>query len=368
MEAIFATVPMVSHSIDSLLLLFGKAPIFLAGMSSIILVKSSATDSGRWSCSKLSTLFNNFQAISLRATALLRRDIGQFVAILYTIFFCFFLYIAALFHVSMGCVHPTTLTPDVLVLQHFEKTATLLPIGFSTGTQIYVDNCSVVWKISRKTDPAAVQRIHTKNTLIISLPACPYIRTPTSVKKLTKKVVCTCTPFVGPDLFEWIQTPFSWDQAAAYLEDICNGIRWLHRHNIGHGDIKPENVVIGTNNAQLIDFDFSGPFKDWKYCGTPTYIAPLEIVKEWNHISRRMDVYAYGKTILVVLFFYSVHTSSKTARWLYEPYISELSRHTYTGKQKKWGDLAFQCCRKVPPINVSLHQPAPWDLATQASI
>tara|TARA_B110000091_G_C13728066_1_gene437767 strand:+ start:294 stop:1061 length:768 start_codon:yes stop_codon:yes gene_type:complete len=254
----------------------------------------------------------------------------------------------------MGCVHTNALTPDVLVLQHLEKTATLLPIDFSLGTQVYVDNCNVAWKICSTGFTDTAQTIQANNTLIMSLPTCPYILAPFAAELLSTTVVCTCMPFAGPDLFEWLQTPFSWNQAVGYLVDIAKGIRWLHQHNIGHSDVKPENVVIGTDNAQLIDFDFSAPFEDWKYCGTKYYMPPPTIVKRWHKqsIAKRMDVYAYGKTILAVLFFYSVHTSQKTAKWLYEPYITESSKHQYTGKQEKWANLAFKYCRKVPPTTI----------------
>jgi|TARA_B110000858_G_scaffold198353_2_gene264213 serine/threonine protein kinase len=166
-------------------------------------------------------------------------------------------------------------------------------------------------------------------------------------------------PSAKIDLFEWVQQPFSWETAAGYLTDVARGILWLHRHGIGHGDIKPENVVIGTENAMLIDFDFSVPFKEWHYCGTPYYIAPGNLIKKWKgpncDISRRMDVYAYGKTILTVLYFYMEHSSEKTSDWFRKPYIAKNCQHGYTGQQQVWGDLAFECCRQVPCLEILEH-------------
>ena len=253
----------------------------------------------------------------------------------------------------MGCLQTTAVTSEILVLQSLQQTATLLPLEFSTGTVLYVDKCNIVWKISKDLDNDVAQLIHANNTLIMSLPACSFILAPTATEQLSESVVCTCIPFAGPDLFEWIQTPFSWEQAVVYLVDIAKGITWLHKHKVGHGDIKPENVVVGKATAQLIDFDFSVSFENWHYSGTRYYMVPLDIVKSWktdnSTSSQRMDVYAYGKTILTVLYFYSYHTSPKRTRWINKRYITKEDRHTYTGKQAIWADLAFLYCSQIPP-------------------
>lgn len=51
----------------------------------------------------------------------------------------------------------------------------------------------------------------------------------------------------------------------------------MHSQKIVHRDVKPENILLGTNFcAKLTDFglacNVSGPL--YRVCGTPTYVAP----------------------------------------------------------------------------------------------
>uniref|UniRef100_A0A0E0MQ55 Protein kinase domain-containing protein n=1 Tax=Oryza punctata TaxID=4537 RepID=A0A0E0MQ55_ORYPU len=48
-----------------------------------------------------------------------------------------------------------------------------------------------------------------------------------------------------------------------YLRDIISGLMYLHSHNIIHGDIKPDNLLITSNgNVKIGDFSVSQIFED----------------------------------------------------------------------------------------------------------
>ena len=118
----------------------------------------------------------------------------------------------------------------------------------------------------------------------------------------------------GPDLFDFLvvadtsseagqsvvdkQFPVQWsllqqelieckakrhDTAVRYLRGVCEALAHLHRHGIVHGDIKPENIVVGTDGCvRLIDLDmasFNGhPINDQKTgLGTPEFMPPEHI-------------------------------------------------------------------------------------------
>ncbi|XP_022764819.1 serine/threonine-protein kinase GRIK2-like [Durio zibethinus] len=72
------------------------------------------------------------------------------------------------------------------------------------------------------------------------------------------------------------------DETAArrYFKDIIAGLIYLHSHNIVHGDIKPENLLLTKGGSVKIgDFSVSQAFEDdndelWRCPGTPAFTPP----------------------------------------------------------------------------------------------
>jgi hypothetical protein len=64
-----------------------------------------------------------------------------------------------------------------------------------------------------------------------------------------------------------------------FSRQLVDGVSFLHRHNIAHLDIKPQNIVVREMQLFIIDFDISvrvdGPdaLID-RWCGTPQWMAP----------------------------------------------------------------------------------------------
>lgn len=84
------------------------------------------------------------------------------------------------------------------------------------------------------------------------------------------------------------------------VRQICQALGALHAAGWTHGDVKPENVVVGSNgHVTLIDLAFahqgtlmaSAPFR-----GTPDYAAP-ELLVNASASSPASDIYAAGRIL-----------------------------------------------------------------------
>ncbi|KAL5223562.1 hypothetical protein ABZP36_010201 [Zizania latifolia] len=87
-----------------------------------------------------------------------------------------------------------------------------------------------------------------------------------------------------------------------YLRDIISGVMYLHSHNIIHGDIKPDNLLITINgNVKIGDFSVSQIFEDdddmlRRSPGTPVFTAP-ECCQGLTYHGRAADTWAVGVTL-----------------------------------------------------------------------
>ena len=50
---------------------------------------------------------------------------------------------------------------------------------------------------------------------------------------------------------------FAEKEAAYYLRQVNEGLKYMHSENILHRDLKPENIMLVNNVAKLADFGWS---------------------------------------------------------------------------------------------------------------
>lgn len=108
----------------------------------------------------------------------------------------------------------------------------------------------------------------------------------------------------GEDLVGWrnrIRRLLTPDEALGFMQPLCSAVSAIHRAGFLHGDIKPDNVLVGDDGrVRLMDLGLArrtGPErkKVVGWGGTPDYMAPEVLLGEVDHrYVERVDVYALG--------------------------------------------------------------------------
>ncbi|GLJ42547.1 hypothetical protein SUGI_0882070 [Cryptomeria japonica] len=112
----------------------------------------------------------------------------------------------------------------------------------------------------------------------------------------------------GGDLSSYIQCHgrVSEDTARHFMRQIGSGLKMLREHHVIHRDLKPQNLLLSTNDSNAVlkiaDFGFARPLQPQglaeTMCGSPLYMAP-EIMLEQKY-DAKADLWSVG-TILFQL-------------------------------------------------------------------
>ncbi|KAH9600413.1 Protein kinase domain [Trypanosoma melophagium] len=92
------------------------------------------------------------------------------------------------------------------------------------------------------------------------------------------------------------------------FRQLLNGLERIHQANVVHRDIKPENLLLSKERTQLMisDFGFACCAPPGRLlhrpCGTLKYCAPELLVRSPEYDGRKVDVWAAGVTLYVMLF------------------------------------------------------------------
>ncbi|NDZ97635.1 protein kinase [Streptomyces sp. SID6673] len=83
--------------------------------------------------------------------------------------------------------------------------------------------------------------------------------------------------------------------AMAYMLEVLPAVGYLHSVGLVYNDVKPENIMVGSDEVKLIDLGAVSPINGYGHLyGTPGFQAP-EIVKTGPQIAT--DIYSIGRTL-----------------------------------------------------------------------
>lgn len=108
-----------------------------------------------------------------------------------------------------------------------------------------------------------------------------------------------------------------WHELHRPVADVLDALRFLHQLGIRHGDVKPDNIIVGPNHRGfLIDLGCARAIgaPNTLPCGTPAFMAPELLNQE--SADGRADLFALGSTIRAVADTLPEHVEQVVARLL----------------------------------------------------
>ncbi|KAK9356747.1 kinase-like domain-containing protein [Lipomyces doorenjongii] len=103
--------------------------------------------------------------------------------------------------------------------------------------------------------------------------------------------------------------PYEEEQCRLYFRDLTLGIEYLHSQGVVHRDIKPDNLLLTSDNVlKIVDFGVSEFFERdndamSKQAGSPAFMAPeLNAVPRVDYSGRAADIWSMGVTLYCLVF------------------------------------------------------------------
>jgi serine/threonine protein kinase len=152
-------------------------------------------------------------------------------------------------------------------------------------TGILVDECKVLWDLRHYALPAMRDLIQLDDgRVLLVMSYIPGLTLEKTIEKLDGPM--------EPESVMWI------------MERVINGLNYIHRNGVIHGDLKPQNIIVQEDKhmAVLVDFGLSlvKPTHTTQSKGFTPYYAPPEEAAN-KPLVPESDYYSLGMTMLYAL-------------------------------------------------------------------
>ncbi|XP_014667982.1 PREDICTED: serine/threonine-protein kinase Chk1-like isoform X2 [Priapulus caudatus] len=114
----------------------------------------------------------------------------------------------------------------------------------------------------------------------------------------------------GGELFDRIEPDIGMPQpdAQLYFRQLVEGMAYLHKLGVTHRDVKPENLLLDTDDTlKITDFGLATVFRYQgkerqlnKRCGTLPYVAP-EVISAKEYKAEPADIWSCGVVLVALL-------------------------------------------------------------------
>ena len=165
---------------------------------------------------------------------------------------------------------------------------------------------------------------------------------------------------------------FSESEAIQWLKDILTILKYVHKHNIIHRDISPDNIMLpkGKNLPVLIDFGVGKQIADIQETGTAnqanfTFVGRMSLVGKVGYAPREQislgvcssssDIYALGVTAIVLL-------TGKDPSLLMDQYTLEWKWHLYVKVSPGFATILDKMLADIPKNRYQTSQEIITDL------
>ena len=145
---------------------------------------------------------------------------------------------------------------------------------------------------------------------------------------------------------------------------IIEGIEYLHKRNIVHRDVKPENLLLDFDNTiKIVDFGLSNRYINNELlltaCGSPCYAAP-EMVAGKKYFGPMVDIWSSGIVLYAMICGYLPFEDPNTAKLYKKIMEGDFSIPDHVSNEAK--DLLHCILRTNPKTryNIDNIKKHPW--------
>ncbi|XP_033249471.1 cGMP-dependent protein kinase 1 isoform X1 [Drosophila miranda] len=196
-----------------------------------------------------------------------------------------------------------------IAISELKKVATLGAGAFGRVDLVAYGQQTFALKIIKKIEVVKqdqIEHVYNEKNVMIKCRHSPFIVQLYRTYRNDKYVYFLMEACMGGDVWTVMSKRQYFDEKTAKFIAGCvvEAFDFLHSHNFIYRDLKPENLMLGTDGyCKLVDFGFAKYVrpneKTNTFAGTPEYVAP-EIILDRGH-DRSVDYWALGILIYELL-------------------------------------------------------------------